>query len=232
MVPIPLFGIYALDVHLSGNTMSPMPIQLEKQKANLGDSLTRKLMEVEADLFRDFPVLLAGGAVRKAMFGEKLDASDIDVFFQRTEDFLKASEYIKSLGVNVRKHPNCHGFTLYKRNHRVGTSEGVYIQMISKEAYPTMEELLGRFDISVCQFGYTNSSFYFTKQAYQDECTKTLDYAHTSDQQLTLTRYVKYLGLGYTPTINVFEKAFLQGHDCLYGSSNHIDDAAILYNAV
>jgi hypothetical protein len=176
--------------------------------------------------------LIAGGSVRKSIMGEELGTSDIDIFFKSSRDLTNATKQIVDLGCEVKRHPNCNGVKIYPRNHSIGESDGLYLQLITKECYPNMEELISKFDFTVCQFGYTNGTYFYTNEAMADEKSKQLRYTQFSKQEVNVTRYAKYLTLGYTPTISAFDKIFITGRRKLYGSSESISEADELYGGI
>jgi hypothetical protein len=209
-----------------------MPTKLQEYKADPEASLVHRLDTVENTLFSEFDVLIAGGAVRKAFNGESLGKSDIDIFFKNDSDHLKAALHLKALGCKVRPHVNCHGVVITKENHPVGTNEGLYIQLIFKERYPTMVELLDGFDYTVCQFGYSKGVFYTTEKAVIHEEKKILSWNDKCTQQYNMTRYVKYLQLGYTPEVDLFRKVFVHNRESLLIASEEISDYDALYGAM
>lgn len=189
-------------------------------------------MAVESTLLSEFSILIAGGACRKAVFRQDLGKSDIDVFFKQEWEMKEASKYLNSLGCHVKVHPNCHGVKVYEKNSPVGTSEGLYLQLIHKETYPTMEELLSNFDFTVCQFGYAKGKFYYTSEAYEHEQHKVLAANPFAKRKPNLTRFVKYAGMGYTPSVELFDQMFLQDRESITLRSEEISEYGFLYGTV
>lgn len=223
---------YALTVVWQPNYNLGMPIQLEKHGVSPEGWLARKLMAVESNLFAEWPVLLAGGAVRKALFRQELGKSDIDVFFQNTTHMNEAVAMLRTLGCVPKKHPNCYGVTITSSQHVVGTGEGLYLQLITKEAYPSMEDLLQSFDFTVCQFGYKRGNFYFPTEAYEHESIKLLSYNPHATKVPSLTRYAKYLALGYTPTSDLFHRVLVDNREDYRVGHDELSDYDALYDQV
>lgn len=210
-----------------------MPIKLQEQGVSPDTWLVQKLIAVEETL-EQWDIIIAGGAVRKAVFREDLGKSDIDVFFTKTGDWTAASVYFSQLaGVTIKKHPNCIGVHI-PETHPLASGRpglGLYVQLICKECYPTMEELLERFDFTACQFAYKNKKFYYTADAYQHFVQGLLNYTDTPPTQ-NLTRYAKHLRLGLTPTIETFEAFFVTDRTEFKPGHDELDDFAILYDGI
>lgn len=212
-----------------------MSIKLEQQDASPDTALARSLISVERTLLGDWPVIIAGGSVRKALFRQELGKSDIDVFFKDGKDTSEAAQYMSSIGATVRTHPNCIGINLEPGKHAIWPSretETLYLQLITKAAYPSMEELLEKFDFTVCQFGYQRGKFYFPAEAYQHEVCKYLERSPGASKTPSFTRYAKYLGLGYTPSIELFERVFITDRSDLRIGSETISDIDDLYGGI
>jgi hypothetical protein len=165
---------------------------------------------MEENLFKNMNIFIAGGSVRKAFHDEIIGTSDIDVFFRSKEDCDAACVTIRKMFPGGgRIYGNCESFTVHIYDDILLSTGGICIQLITMNTWPTMEELLQSVDFTVCQFGYYSGSFYYTEQAVIDSFTKTLSYSKHNNQPASLGRYVKYLNLGYTPSLQSFSDLFV-----------------------
>ncbi len=208
-----------------------MHAKLEQQIASVDNHLARILYKVETELFDGINVMISGGSVRKAMFGMPLGTSDIDVFFKSKADMDEGARRLMERNCSLKRHPNCIGSHVSRAQYDLGEPT-VYMQLITKEAYPTMEQLVAEYDWTVCQFGFSRGVFYFTKEAIEDEYNKRLRYTPTSKRITSITRFVKYLSLGYQPDAELIHQMLVKDRTELVRFSEELDNMEGLYDSI
>jgi hypothetical protein len=208
-----------------------MPITIQEHPGN-GSKITKILQRVEDELFRDFDVLIAGGSVRKAFYDLDLGKSDIDVFFKSMDEVNRASVMLMHLGCYTKKHPNCYGVNVTPDKFNLGSSRVVHIQLISKETYQAIPELLSNFDFTVCQFGYSKGKFITTPEATAHHQNNQLVWNHNaSSQKPEINRFAKYLAMGYIPSSDLFERMFTRDREQVTLGSESLDEYGSLYGS-
>ena len=82
-----------------------------------------------------------------------------------------------------------------------------------------MVETIRSFDFTICQMAYKNGRITMTQEAYDDHRSKVLRMGRWYNRVLCETRLRKYMLMGFTPTIELFDRAFVHGRDQMtYGS--------------
>lgn len=92
--------------------------------------------------------------------------------------------------------------------------EGVLLQLAGLQTYPTIDELLAKFDFSVCQFGIDDQYIYSGPHAWNDLMAKRLRLHRMGYPPLAFKRLLKFSLRGYHPdfhTISSVTNAFLRG---------------------
>lgn len=186
-------------------------------------------------LFGEFEVMISGGSVRKAFFNLPLDNSDFDLFFRSKEQFDAAKSVLHKYGITPSVHENCDSFTL-TRDMKLPINvpkDGIYVQLIKKDMCDDVNQLMSRYDFTVCQFAYDRGTFYFTPQAVADSASYTLRInEHRETNEISASRLIKYIRIGFEPTIELFEAFFIQGRDTYTKKSCELSGYADLYGSI
>lgn len=189
---------------------------------------------------------LAGGSVRRAIRGEPLGLSDIDIFFRSHNDFQKVVEILNRVHTGSM-HPNCRHYQFTDSDESPFTLEEILaaeplhpvnqdkathvpIQLIHSSYFDTVEDLMDNFDFTVCQMAYYKDQYLIAEQALADEENRVLAFATVEydPNRFKHNRLLKYAKHGYTPNLDVFNRVFL-GPDALYIGDFAINDSGAEY---
>lgn len=77
--------------------------------------------------------------------------------------------------------------------------EGVLLQLAGVQMYPTVDELIAKFDFSVCQFGIDDQYIYSSPDAWNDLMAKRLRLQRMGYPPLAFRRLLKFSLRGYQP---------------------------------
>lgn len=174
-------------------------------KPNIDNSITRIFKWLDHDILDTVNVRFAGGSARKALFGELLGDSDIDVWFSSRADLHRALEEVsRKLHMPASNFKNCASVSLPtsllpEKVQKDVTAPYVKIQLITKEMYPNFESLLGAFDFTVAQFGYENGQFVTTQQAMADAGNQVIRINAKVGPSFR-KRFLKFSRMGFVPT--------------------------------
>lgn len=206
-------------------------------KPNIDNSITRIFKWLDHDILDTVNVRFAGGSARKALFGELLGDSDIDVWFSSRADLNRALEDVsRKLHLPASNFKNCASVSipasmLPEKIQKDVTSPYVKVQFITKEMYPNFESLLGAFDFTVAQFGYENGQFVTTRQAIDDASNQVIRINAKVGPSFR-KRFLKFSRMGFVPTKETL-KTILDGIDELDMTFIHmnLDDELWEYDA-
>ena len=142
-------------------------------------------------------VILAGGAVRGALFDEEI--SDYDLFFiYNTNNIEAIKDKLLSDGFsNVFTCPLGQLFTYMKGEDFKKPEECVKVQLIVKRTYSGVYDLLYSFDSSVTFFALHEGIVYTDRQAIKDVRKKQLSLVNLEYPSSTINRLYKYRKKGY-----------------------------------
>lgn len=141
-------------------------------------------------------VILAGGAVRDALFGDEI--SDYDLFFTDTKQLENVKGFLLNEGFsNTFTCPLGQLFTYMKGEDFKKPEECVKVQLIVKRIYSDVADLLNSFDFSVTYFALHNETVYTSHQAIKDVRKKQLSLVNLEYPSSTINRLYKYRNKGY-----------------------------------
>ena len=138
---------------------------------------------------------VAGGAVRRTLAGEALDA-DVDVFFR---DWRQEAEF--ALGLEER------GFalveaTIHHRRYRGAPDAAgreLDVQLVHFARHADAESLVDSFDFTICQFAYDGATLTYGSRSLADLSARRLAVHRVTFPGSTLFRVAKYRRRGYVP---------------------------------
>lgn len=166
---------------------------------------------IESSILINIPFHIAGGAAFKLYRNLPLNDSDIDLWFNSKEDLDRAIQTWKDSLVDKEQltllviTDNSH--TYYCSDCRFDRC--FKVQFIAKCFNEDIETTIRAFDFTVCQVAYKHGRLYLTPEAYRDNRDKVLRLATSYDREICHTRLRKYVMLGFTPTIDLFDTAFI-----------------------
>lgn len=175
------------------------PITLKKIKAERLDRIESVIYEAIMDIKG---LVLAGGAVRDALFNKKI--SDYDMFLFQGGDVEKAKSYFDNNGFTCTfACPLGHLFSFMKGEDFKKPDECIKVQIIHKRKYRDMQDLINSFDFSVTYFGMEydeeTDDFYVTTdwQAIKDVRKMQISLVNLEYPSSTINRLYKYRQKGY-----------------------------------
>lgn len=158
---------------------------------------------------------IAGGSVMKTYLGEPLD-TDIDIFFNGTEQFLKAEASMKKNATLVKDttFSKTYDFTIEHKGKESKKTVQL-IQFIFKEK---ASEIIDTFDLSVSQIAFDGERIVACDGVLEDIKNKHIrvNVDKISQPGSTLKRFVKYASRGYslsTEDLDAFNHRFIIGGD-------------------
>lgn len=163
---------------------------LKEERLEVLDSTVMSILEENPN------IILAGGAVRDALFDEEI--SDYDLFFTNTDNIEAIKDKLLSDGFsNVFTCPLGQLFTYMKGEDFKKPEECVKVQLIVKRTYSGVYDLLYSFDFSVTFFAMHEGIVYTSKQAIKDVRKKQLSLVNLEYPSSTINRLYKYRKKGY-----------------------------------
>ena len=155
---------------------------------------------------------IAGGSVLASANNMPWNTSDIDIFFKNQEQFEKFNEHMKETHTISGEHKGPNSLTL---NTTIGKEyhkdlEKYQVQLINKLFFDSLEKLLDRFDITVCQWATDGTILVTTDLAMSAESQKTINCANN---KLTANRLLKYTLKGYSPGLKELIIALEDRHE-------------------
>lgn len=188
--------------------------------------------------------VIAGGSARKLYVREAMKMSDIDVWFHDEESLLEAKQRLDAV-----MHPNTvfnpknefskpfvnsflqvahteYGYTFV--NNNLTNSNLPYtanVQLLRKQTVGDgIEGVIGIFDYTICQFAYTKGLIYATPAAIADHKAGILRRNPICTAPVCYERAMKYMGKGYTPTIELFDLLFLNNRESMKHGSVSLEN--------
>ena len=146
---------------------------------------------------------IAGGAPLRWWQGLPVGESDIDVFCASQAQAEVIIERIKEFGRWTRKYDSENATTLSYWSKK-DSSKIWTIQVIKRRYFTSLEEVIGNFDMTVCEIGTCGNNWVLGKQTAKDirERNLRMNLPLTPD---ALKRMVKYWTYGYRPVPGLLE---------------------------
>jgi hypothetical protein len=163
------------------------------------------------DLSRALPIsqsfLIAGGAIRRTITGEKLEDGDIDLFFTNEKDHNAYKNILRDR----------QDFKLISEKDHVDTFEWTYagtkyeVQLIKIRFYPNAAALLDSFDFTIAQFAMDPNGprFFCGDLSLYDLGRKRIVLNNLNYPLSSLRRLIKYTKQGYY-ACNGFMQTYLE----------------------
>lgn len=149
---------------------------------------------------------ICGGAALSWYTGRPVRESDIDVF---CADKLQASElasWLTEKGAS-RLHFSENAATYHYNSRVSGCNHFWKIQIIQRDYFTSIEDVIDHFDISVTMIGTDGNQFFFNEDAISDISTKTLRMT-LPIRAGAVKRYCKYVAYGYRPVPGLHAQIF------------------------
>jgi hypothetical protein len=139
---------------------------------------------------------LAGGALRRLFEGQVFGGHDFDLFFQRQEDSQAYAALLEQCGAE-EKYRSGNAIT-YLLNIE---GNDFYLQVVTGFYSDTAEELLGKFDFTVCQFATDGKVLTTGHDSFDhlDNKVVEIDHAAIHSASSTIHRLCKLAADGYKP---------------------------------
>jgi hypothetical protein len=129
---------------------------------------------------------IAGGAPLRWHHGVNVGRADMDIFVANKAQFDRLYNILSPIYDQFYESANAVSFR--------GT--GIRIQLI-KKFFASAEELLGHFDIRVCQFLTDGKTCLATKEAIEDDKSKQINFTRFNPEN-AIKRTLKYMSYGYS----------------------------------
>jgi len=141
---------------------------------------------------------IAGGACLKWFDNSPIGDADIDIFCANKNQASILIDKLHSKLQQVYKTENATTFREYKG------SKTWNIQVITKNYYSSLEEVVNSFDITVCEIGTDGDRWILGNQFAKDFHSKTLRMKYPL-QDSSVKRLLKYWVYGYRPVDGLIE---------------------------
>lgn len=141
---------------------------------------------------------LAGGAVRKLYFKEMIGNSDWDIWFSSMNQYQNTLSKIENLRIADLKHTSSNAKTFQLDGHKV--------QLINRNFYPSVQELLNSFDMTICQFATDGAKFKVGDESIQDCQNKIIRIRKNIINPGIMKRITKYIVYGFYPTQEILNQ--------------------------
>lgn len=158
---------------------------------------------IEPDMHRG--PWIAGGAALQWYQDKEVGLHDIDVFCRTPQ---QAQQLIDKL---LRKYSDNTQLLFKSENaYTISVIPDRYvakswkIQIITKEYFDNVEQVLNRFDITVCKIATDGFTWHLGPQMAADLRTRTLRMVYVKPD--SIKRYSKYMAYGFMPTDGLFEQ--------------------------
>jgi hypothetical protein len=146
---------------------------------------------------------IAGGAPLRWWQGHLVGESDIDIFCRDAQQVQDVIQRIKSQGRYTQKHASENATTLlYWRKGDYNTQW--VLQVINRRYFNSIEEVIGNFDLSVCQIGTCGNEWVLGETTAQDIHNKALRFNDPLHPD-AVKRLTKYWIYGYNPVPGTIE---------------------------
>lgn len=140
---------------------------------------------------------VAGGSVRKIWQGKRFDDGDIDFFFRNNAQLVEVSGAIAKLGQSHRVLADTNNAITYKIFF--GNGETTTIQLIRKNFYNDLKELLYTFDLCLSQFASDSVNMVAMSGALADLGHNRIRLNEQFSDRLNPLRVLKYAAYGFDP---------------------------------
>jgi hypothetical protein len=158
---------------------------------------------------------IAGGAALQWFQGLPVKSHDVDVFFRDTEQYealydniIHVRGYTKHFSqVKLFVSENAETFRVYLDTTDKQQKQQEWKVQLIKHFVPNVNDLLKRFDISVCKIATDCKKFKIMPGTVQDIYNKRLRFPQGMKPD-SLKRLIKYYGYGYKPDPELWQKVF------------------------
>lgn len=166
----------------------------------INEDKTNRIYKVVQEVCLNYPVILAGGAVRDVC--HETAPSDYDIFFQDFTALRDVQNFLESNGFKlIFSCPNAELFTYMKTyDPLVGNRKiEIKVQLICKRKYTDVGDLLESFDFNACLWAIDlkRNVIFTTKKAIIDVNTKVLSINKITYPSSSINRLYKYRNKGY-----------------------------------
>jgi hypothetical protein len=165
-------------------------INKEKLEDNLRFNAAKeffdKAIEDEVGIKLSKDVFVAGGAIR-AFHSSSERIKDIDIFFTSEEHFAKAALEIDMESANV----------IVEDEKHIKIKNKKYSIDLIRTVFGNPEEIISKFDFSVCMFALDSEYFYYEENSFIDLSKKQIMINTITYPASTLLRLLKYTRKGY-----------------------------------
>lgn len=131
---------------------------------------------------------LCGGAMRRLVAGAELD-SDFDYFFANEQQVKAFEQWMKAHAGMIERENQ------FNKTWRV---KGRQVQQITIRYYQSIEDALGSFDFTICQFGWDGAQITVGPFSLWDLARKRIAIHQLTYGVSTLRRLMKYSRQGFT----------------------------------
>lgn len=132
---------------------------------------------------------LAGGALRRAVLGQPVKPSDLDLFFRDEAQYKGTVNAFKEGGWVVERRG---------RNSDRLSKDGWTVNTVKLVFYASLEDVLDAFDFTICQWGTDGHDLVVGPYTQVDTLRKRLAIHKVTYGASTVRRAVKYAGQGFT----------------------------------
>lgn len=139
---------------------------------------------------------IAGGACL-AWYQNQPCTTDIDVYFANQAQYNWVEAEAKRYGSLVIETANA-------ATYRITGTQNWTVQLIKKQFYAKLTDVIDRFDITVCQIGWDGKRVTVGKHFVHDVDNRLLRFNNITTQ--SHKRLVKYMCYGYTPVEGCIEQ--------------------------
>lgn len=139
---------------------------------------------------------IAGGAVLKWYQGQPVGGSDIDVFCTNSTQASAIIANLKRHGETYVRADTENALTLDYTS--LSTKKTWTVQVIKKHYFTNPQDLINKFDITVCQVATNGQSYILGQTTAHDIRTHTLRMIFPLQTE-ALRRFIKYQAYGYKP---------------------------------
>ena len=143
---------------------------------------------------------IAGGSIRRAMFGQPLDC-DIDIFFSDEKQLFRFRSWCNERARKLYKNDFN---TSYEMNMAFAK---VKVQLITFKFFPTPDAVIDDFDFTLCQTLFDGNVIHTTETALKDIEARSI-VPHNLNGAVSATRFFKYLDQGFSMSAENIIKTF------------------------
>jgi hypothetical protein len=144
-----------------------------------------------------YRAVIAGGAALRWYTGQSVNNHDVDLWFTSDTDLFRATQHLSSIGTLRYNTPNA-------KTYDVEINKSSYSVQLINKIYPSVEEMLDCFDITVCKIATDGYGWWIGNGFSQDLKTKTLRMTHF--KKGSMRRFVKYVNYGFEPEPTLLQR--------------------------